>query len=223
MKGRAVEEREATTPASPRRLLIGLFVALWVMLAATVLLFLAWRSERANAELVARGESLPVYMAAPDFELTNRDGRRITTDDLRAQPWVADFIFTSCPGVCPLLTERMQELAEDVPADRVRLVSISVDPENDTPEVLEAYARKNQAGENWLFLTGEQEHVAAVIKDGFKLAYDPAPGERAAEPIVHSNRFVLVDAEGQIRGYYNAFDEKELADLRRDLASLLAG
>ena len=193
------------------------------MLAVTVLLFFAWRGAHADAELKAHADNLPVYMPAPDFSLTNRDGRSVETADLLGQPWVADFIFTSCPGVCPILTERMKDLSDDLPDQPVRLVSISVDPENDSPEVLEAYAQKNGAGDHWLFLTGEKDHVSGVIKDGFKLAYDPAPGETAAEPIVHSNRFVLVDAEGQIRGYYNAFDEQELIDLRRDLASLLAG
>jgi len=206
--------------SSSRRMLIALFIALWVMLAITVFLFFQWRQAR---ELTAHSENLPVYMPAPAFSLTNRDGGEIETADLRGQPWVADFIFTSCPGVCPVLTRRMKELSDDLPAEEVKLVSISVDPENDTPEVLEAYAQKNGAGPNWLFLTGEREHIAGVIKDGFKLAYDPTPGEEAAEAIVHSNRFVLVDADGVVRGYYNAFDDEELAQLRRDIESLLAG
>lgn len=212
-----------TTSRGPRRLMIGLFVLMWAMLSVTVFLFVKWRDVRDAATLEAHAGALPVFMPAPDFTLTNRDGRTVNTASLGGQPWVADFIFTSCPGVCPVLTRRMKELADEIPADGVRWVSISVDPNRDTPEVLEAYAQKNGAGDNWLFLTGDRAHIETVIKDGFKLAYDPTPVEMAAEAIVHSNRFVLVDAAGQIRGYYDAFNEDDLATLRRDLVSLLAG
>ncbi|MEO1370683.1 MAG: SCO family protein [Acidobacteriota bacterium] len=208
---------------SYRRALIGLFALMWVMLAVTGFLFLQWQDAREAAALEARAEALPVLLEAPDFSFTNRDGRTIDRQSLGGQPWVADFIFTTCPGVCPVLTRRMKDLADEVPADRVRLVSISVDPDNDTPDVLEAYAQKNGAGDNWLFLTGDRSEIERVIKDGFKLAYDPTPQANSAEAIVHSNRFVLVDAAGQIRGYYDAFNDDDLANLRRDLASLLAG
>ncbi|MEO1083349.1 MAG: SCO family protein [Acidobacteriota bacterium] len=206
-----------------RRALIGLFALMWAMLAVTGFLFLQWQDAREDAALEAHADALPVLMPAPDFSFTNRDGRTVSRRSLEGQPWVADFIFTTCPGVCPVLTRRMKDLADEVPADQVRLVSISVDPTRDTPDVLEAYAQKNGAGDNWLFLTGDLADTERVIKDGFKLAYDPTPQENAAEAIVHSNRFVLVDADGQIRGYYDAFNDDDLATLRRDLASLLAG
>ncbi|MEM1182258.1 MAG: SCO family protein [Acidobacteriota bacterium] len=206
-----------------RRALVGLFILMWAMVAVTAFLFFQWRSERATAALEAHADALPVLMPAPDFTLTNRDGRTVERSSLEGQPWVADFIFTTCPGVCPVLTRRMKELSDELPPDRVRLVSISVDPARDTPEALEAYAQKNGAGDNWLFLTGDEADIERVIKDGFKLVYDPTPQEIRAEAIVHSNRFVLVDADGQIRGYYDAFNDDDLATLRRDLASLLAG
>ena len=159
----------------------------------------------------------------PEFSLINRDGRAVTLRDLAGAPWVADFVFTRCPATCPMMTARMARLNRDLPADLpVRLVSFSVDPEHDTPEVLERYAQSFQAPDRWLFLTGDREQILQLSEKGFKLgvAMELPPGTDAPEPIVHSTRFVLVDGEGRIRGYYDAFDEESMERLERDLAAL---
>ncbi|MEL7061526.1 MAG: SCO family protein [Acidobacteriota bacterium] len=211
--------------SGPRRLLRWLTVALWLLCAMTVVVFAMTLRQRPPAPIeleLLPATGPPIYDQLPDFALTNRDGTPVDRQRLLGEPWVADFVFTRCPGVCPLLSKTMAELAADVPPDRVRLVSVSVDPEHDTPAVLEAYAQRYGAGPNWLFLTGATEDVYALIREGFQLVLDPSPRVEGAEPIQHSNRFVLVDADGRIRGYYDAFTEDEMLALRRDLQILLA-
>lgn len=179
------------------------------------------------AFLETRQSPLPRLGIVPDFRLINRDGRTVGKSQLVGAPWVADFIFTHCPSSCPLLTERMARFERSLPPDLpVRFVSFSVDPERDTPAVLQAYAAKYQAPARWLFLTGEREAIYRLSRDGFRLAIDPSPPpppqptDTPGEPILHSTRFVLVDGAGHIRGYYGALQPDELERLRRDLRSL---
>ena len=199
-----------------RGLLWGFLVAALVAVAVATLV-----------QWMRQPEPLPVYGKLPAFSLVNRDGRTIRLEDLAGAPWVADFIFTRCPASCPMMSARMarldRNLSRDLPRDLdVHLVSISVDPAYDTPEVLERYSKKFQAPERWLFLTGEREDVRRLSIEGFKLGLDmdPPPGVTGPEPILHSTRFVLVDGEGQIRGYYEAFDEASTEKLRSDLLRL---
>lgn len=195
-----------------RRLLWAFLVLSLVAVAAATLL-----------QRMRRPEPIPVYGQLPAFSLVNRDGRTVRLEDLAGAPWVADFVFTRCPASCPMMSARMARLERSLPRDvEARLVSISVDPVHDTPEVLERYARKYRAPERWLFLTGERENVRKLSIEGFKLGLemDPPPEMAAPEPILHSTRFVLVDGEGRIRGYYEAFDEASTEKLRADLLRL---
>jgi protein SCO1 len=195
-----------------RGLLWGFLVLALVVVAAATLI-----------QWMRQPEPLPVYGQLPAFSLVNRDGRTIRLEDLAGAPWVADFVFTRCPASCPMMSARMARLERSLPRDvDVLLVSISVDPTYDTPEVLERYAKSFKAPERWLFLTGEREDVRRLSIEGFKLGLDmdPPPGMAGPEPILHSTRFVLVDGEGQIRGYYEAFDEASTEKLRKDLLRL---
>ncbi len=163
---------------------------------------------------------VPVWGTLPDFSLVNQSAEPYGTAQLEGRAWIADFIFTRCPGRCPLLTREMSRLQTDLLGrgwDDVVLVSISVDPANDTPEALSAYAAKHGAKqENWQFLTGSRDGIWSLSVDGFKLPVQQIE-DTGAGPILHSNRFVLADARRQIRGYYDAFDEDERAKLLRDL------
>jgi len=193
------------------------------LLWAFLILALVAVAAAALVQWMRRPEPLPVYGKLPAFSLVNRDGRTIRLEDLAGAPWVADFIFTRCPASCPMMSSRMARLDRNLPRDLdVLLVSISVDPAYDTPEVLERYAKKFEAPDRWLFLTGEREDVRRLSIEGFKLGLDmdPPPGMAGPEPILHSTRFVLVDGEGQIRGYYEAFDEASTEKLRSDLLRL---
>jgi len=165
---------------------------------------------------------LPVMYSSPEFSLTERSAREVKSQELAGQVWIADFVFTSCGGVCPVMTSKMRTLQEKLPME-VRLVSFSVDPENDTPKVLTEYARRYNADPNrWLFLTGKKAELFKLVREGFKLALDDTSGTEK-EPITHSSRFVLIDKQGQIRGYYSMEEDDELTRIVRDAKSLLKG
>lgn len=165
----------------------------------------------------------PVLGQVPAFDLVDHTGAHVTRETLLGRPWVADFVFTRCTAICPRMTERMTALARSHRGDAVRFVSVSVDPEHDTPEVLARYVSRFRPEPSWHFLTGDLAAIRSLSIDGFKLAYERSddPAIAAGEAVMHSNRFVLVDAEGAIRGYYDAFDPAELDRLERELGALL--
>jgi protein SCO1/2 len=169
-----------------------------------------------------RAEALPVYYAVPAFTLTDQDGRTRGLADLAGQPWIGDFIFTRCAGICPAMTARLARLQPKVPAG-VRFVSITVDPEHDTAEVLKRYAHDYEAGPSWLFLTGPRSDLYRLAVDGFKLeamAVPPDQQQGGDGPFLHSSKLVLVDAQGRIRGYYDSADEAAVSRLIVAIAQL---
>jgi len=169
-----------------------------------------------------RHAPLPVLGTVPSFDLVERAGTPLRAGDLAGTVWVADFIFTRCPDFCPALTARMAELQTAL-APRpggLRLVSFSVDPEHDTPDVLRAYAARAGARDGWLFATGPRDRVASLLRDGFHVAYaDDGP---PTTPITHSDRLVLVDPALRIRGYYHGTDADDVHRLIRDARALAA-
>ncbi len=159
---------------------------------------------------------LPVLAEVPAFALLERNGGTVDLADLKDHVWVANFVFTHCAGPCPLLTSRMAALEKRLGGfPDVRLVSFTVDPERDTPEVLRDYAKGYGASDHWLFLTGEKPALYTLIMDGFKLGIDDGSALTAGSPgpgtITHSVRFVLVDKLSRIRGYYDGV-EADLPD-----------
>jgi protein SCO1/2 len=169
----------------------------------------------------------PVEGTVPDFQLIERSGRRVTRADLRGQVWVADFIFTRCTSICPALTASMGRLRTDLRnrgETSVRFVSFSVDPHYDTPSVLQEYARPFAADDSvWWFLTGDRAALYTLIGDGFRLAVAARDDPAATDPnelITHSDRFVLVDGNFQIRGYYRGTEDEALAQLVHDIAAV---
>jgi cytochrome oxidase Cu insertion factor (SCO1/SenC/PrrC family) len=167
----------------------------------------------------ASSADLPVLNRIPEFSLTERSNRTVERSELEGKVWIADFIFTQCAGICPAMSANMRKLQDALPAE-VHLVSFSVDPANDTPQVLSAYADRYGADrDRWLFLTGDAATIYRISIEGFKLAVEDAGTE--IEPITHSSRFVLVDKNGRIRGYYSMEDEGKLEQLIEDARSLL--
>ncbi len=155
-----------------------------------------------------------------DFSLTERSGQVVTLGDLKGKVWVADFFYSTCPGPCPMLSSRLSELQKALGGDdRVRLVSISTDPEKDTPEVLRQYAAKFGATERWLFLTGPKAAIKSLAFDNFKLPFSEQPG--TAEPIIHSTRLILIDSMGNIRGLYEGTEAGNSESLIRDIRRLV--
>jgi cytochrome oxidase Cu insertion factor (SCO1/SenC/PrrC family) len=208
--------------------------ALWALLAVVILVITAAGLHSAiKSARVARvlGESslegLQDLGAVPAFTLTERSGRSVSSSDLRGSVWIADFIFTRCSGVCPMLTARFSRLERQLRrdgVDGVRLVSFSVDPSHDTPEVLRDYAARFKApAAGWLFLTGDWEQMHRLIQGGFHVAMAKSddPQVQPGELITHSDRFVLLDRDLHIRGYYHGTDEASVAQLQRDIRELL--
>lgn len=186
-------------------LLAGLaLVALWLVLS--------------NAS--RRSAPLPELGRVPVFSLTTESGLSVSDAMFRGKVSVVDFIFTSCAGICPMMSGRMAWLQEEL-RDRpeIRFVSFSVDPATDTPEVLKEYGKRYGAiPGTWTFLTGDREQIYSITKNGFHLGLE-AEGENA---IIHSPKFVLVDTAGSIRGYYDS-DSTDAMDILKSHALLLAG
>lgn len=169
-------------------------------------------------------EPLPILSTVPEFSLTERSGAPLGLADLRGKVWVADFIFTNCAGTCPIMTTAMTDLQKMALAENlsdVRLVSITVDPERDSLAVLQRFADGYGAiKDRWYFLTGDGAAIQQLASKGFLLSAAASTGGSAEEPIIHSNRFVLVDRQGRIRGYYDGTDEESVRLLQQDLKKL---
>lgn len=168
----------------------------------------------------------PVLIKSPDFELTDQLGTKFGVDDLQGRVWVVNFMFTQCTATCPRQAEKIAELqrrAQRWPDwDRIRLLSISVDPEHDTVDTLKDYADLHGADhEHWKFLTGARDELFRISKDGFKLPVSEAARD-ASTPITHSSKFILVDAEGRIRGYFDGLSEEDFGKLLSDLRAVLS-
>jgi protein SCO1/2 len=188
----------------------GIFAALvwWKFGGAT-----QQQPERSAGDFAEAAEGFAVPL--PEFTLTERSGKPLSLDDLRGKVWVADFIFTRCPGPCPAMSLKFAQLQRAFRklAD-VRLVSISVDPEHDTPEVLTAYADSYEADpERWLFLTGEKQTIINLAVNAFKIS-------AGDDPQLHGTHFVLVDRQGRIRGFYRGSEQTALEQLKRDVRRL---
>ena len=180
---------------------------------AVVMGYSMWRgSERRDAE------QLPVIRAVPDFTLTDQNGNPVSKDDLRGKIWIADFIFTRCQGPCPLMTARMLEMQRAlIKAPEIKLVSVTVDPEHDTPEVLKAYAAANQADpERWKFLTGDKAVIEKLVTEGFMQHL----AEENGEP-VHGTMFLVVDGNGMVRSARMLEDPELIPKILTDTGNLM--
>ncbi len=201
-----------------RAILVGAVVA--AGLVGLGLMRVTAGDRQAGVQIAAPGRP-ELAIPLPSFSLVDQDDRVVTTTDLRGRVWIASFIFTRCPSVCPRLTTRMAALVkETADVKGLSFVSISVDPENDTPAVLRVYGERYGADfARWRFLTGDQKTLEATVVQGFKMAL----GRDDAGAIVHAERFVLVDGEGRIRGYYDAEDagQRDLVEAARRLAGAL--
>ena len=180
--------------------------------------FLFWL-RNAQMERNARRE-IAHYGTVPPFQLTNQDNQPFGTEQLNGKIWIVDFIFSTCPGPCPMISSRMAEMQKPLEDTDVRLVSITVDPEKDTPEVLRGYADKLEAQPGrWEFLTGPKAAIYDLSRAGFKLPVSES-GDQPGVP-VHTTRAVLVDRRGTIRGYYDVLAPDTPTKLVADAHQLL--
>ncbi len=144
-----------------------------------------------------------------EFELTERSGKAINSDALLGAPYVVSFFFSTCPSICVQQNQKVKELQDEFASKGVRFVSISVDPATDKPEVLREYATRFQADpEQWLFLTGDLGYIRRVGAEVYRLPVDEK---------FHTEKLVLVDAKGQIVGYYLWPEKKQFEKLKADI------
>ncbi|MBI3741817.1 MAG: SCO family protein [Chloroflexi bacterium] len=172
-------------------------------------------------------EHLDFYGQVPDFTLTERSERQVQLSDLRGKVWIANFFYSQCTETCPMQTANMAKLQKDFASEpNVRFVSISVDPEHDTPEFLREYASHYSADpDRWLFLTGPKDAIYQLAIKGFLLGVVENPDEYehihpdgtvhihktvAGERVIHSSRFVLVDRQTRIRAYFRGTEYESL-------------
>jgi len=209
-----------------RFLLLGVaVVGLGVVLGTALWLKLGPRPQFGSAAGNS-ADQLNQYGSVPDFLLTERNGATVSLSDLRGKVWIADFIYTSCTDTCPLQTAMMAKLQEEYAGKPdFHLVSFTVDPERDTPRALTLYADKYQADvKRWYFLTGQRNRILRLIQEGFHLSVAALPnGADANGMIPHSPRFVLVDKQARIRGYYDSREPEALGRLKNDIDTLVKG
>jgi protein SCO1 len=162
-----------------------------------------------------RASKLPDYGEIPHFTMTDSSGRPFDSGELKGKVWIVDFIYTNCPGPCPRMTSQMHKVEQKVLGkDDVRLVSISVDPENDTPPILSAFAHKfGGPTAQWMFLTGSPQTIHLLAHDVFHIG-------DVIQKMDHSTKFMLVDKRGTLRGYYSSSDEGEISSMLEDLEVL---
>ena len=189
-----------------------------ILIPIVTLLLLLWLRHIEVAAL--RQRTVSSYGTVPSFQLVNQNGQPFGSPQLAGKIWIADFIYTTCPGPCPMISSRMSELQKPLEKTDVRLVSFSVDPAKDTPAILRGYAEKLHAdADRWNFLTGPKSAIYKLSHDGFKLAVSDGSNEQGIP--VHSTRIVLVDRHGQIRGYYDATEADAVTKLVADTSHLL--
>ena len=198
--------------------------AVWGGIAFVVLAILgAFVRERSRATT----SKLPVIAQVADFTLTNQLGHPVRLADLRGQVWIADIIFSRCPGPCATMTKRMSELQAALPANApVKLVSLTTDPGHDTPHTLASYAQRFGADSNrWHFLTGAKADLVKLAVNSLKLTVlDKEEASRTSpnDLFIHSTIFVVVDKQGRLRAVFESMDETPSEDATTNISGVLA-
>ncbi|MFC3878766.1 SCO family protein [Algoriphagus namhaensis] len=159
----------------------------------------------------------------PEFAFANQNDQLVGSEDMKGKITIVDFFFTSCPSICPVMSKEMERVNDMFrEEDRVRILSISIDPEYDTPEVLQSYADEHgaQAGK-WDFLSGDKLETYQLARCGFVLP--TIDGMGVPDDFVHSDKFVLIDEQGRIRGYYSGTNREDVDLLMLETKVLLHG
>ena len=206
-----------TAPSNKRLIIATVGFAIVMMVTVSVILF---RKEVARIR-EEKAKRASIMGELPDFSLTNQAGERIGRSDLLNRVNLVNFVFTNCAGPCPALTSKMSLIQKDwVSVSDVQFVSITVDPDRDSPEALRKYAAGFDFDpERWHFLTGDKARVYDLIKNGFLADVTASDGPHE---IMHSLRFALVDRRGRTRAYLDGESKSLLTDLRPMVRRLLA-
>lgn len=203
----------------------------YIGISFIVLLFGIWVVPKIMDRLGSQDTEMATIGPVPDFSLTNHHGETITQEDMLGKVYVVEFFFTTCPSICPIMHKSLVKVQDKYFGNpNVAFVSVTINPEFDTPEVLNAYAKENNVtNNNWQFLTGELDDIYALANQGFNLYAAEAPEVEGG--FEHSGFFALVDKKGNIRSrlvaqgnpkiYYNGLEDSDVKMLTDDIKKLL--
>jgi len=204
---------ESAPPPFRRLLLVGI-----LGLAVSLTLLFTLRSRTATSGsgtrsvLAAEADSSEAFAVVKPFQLTERSGAEVTLDTLKGRPWIASFVFTRCSGPCPRVSASMKKVQALTKGTEVRLVTFSVDPLHDTPEVMREYALRFDAEtDRWLFLTGTPEALRDVSFQSFQLPFERDESQPVGQLVTHKTLLTVVDRAGVIRGYYDGESDEGVA------------
>src|SRR5690606_8551295 len=205
----------------------------YIGISFIILIFGIWSIPKIVAHF--QKSDLHTIGKAPDFEFTNQDNRQVSNKDYAGKVYVVEFVFTTCPSICPIMNQRMVELQNEFYGNpNFGIASFTINPETDTPEILKAYAEKYEVTHpNWHFLTGDKTALLKLSNEGFNLYADAKMNENG--DFSHSGLFALIDKEGNIRSredrfgnpliYYQSLDEEgapnQIKELKEDIKKLL--
>jgi protein SCO1 len=204
----------------------------YILIALVILIFGIWALPKIVNNFTK--ENLVKFEKVPAFEFTDQDNNTISNKNFENKVYVVEFFFTSCPNICPKMNANMVLIQNKFYGNPdFAIASISIDPKNDTPEVLKAYAKENGATlKNWHFLTGDKNDIYTLSNDGFRLY--AGENQDVEGDFEHSGLFALIDKNGYIRSrivkigedenpikFYNGLDAKEIQWLKEDIAILL--
>lgn len=210
-----------------------------IILVGIVALGIAWKQflafaeeQRSKLPAVTKDGRFDDYGRLADFSFRNWDGREVSRASLAGKVWVVDFVFTTCSGLCPVMSQSMQRLqtriqqSAGIDMAKLRLVTVTTDPDIDTPTRLEAYSKRFSADPDlWYFVRGPFADVQRFSQEALKLGLERATQQQIAkgsEKVIHSNKFVLIDARGHARKIYTGTTPSDIDALVRDLPALLA-
>lgn len=205
----------------PLRVIASVAAAMFLASAGAMVYMATHRSDRSIVRIDPESGSALDDLVVPSFALTDQDGRPVTRDALLGQVTILDFVFTNCPTACPLMAEKMVELNRSLLNTDVRFMSISVDGNHDTPEVLREYGKRYGADFNrWTFLTGDPDAVRGIIVDGLKylleedrtISFTYPSGEQGFN-IKHPTWFLLIGPDAKVRGLYPCSQPSEMERL----------
>ena len=167
------------------------------------------------------GEADTLYHTIPDFAFVNQDSSVVTEDTFKEGIYVADFFFTTCPSICPIMKSQMLRVYEKYKGnDQVKILSHSIDPKHDTVAVLKDYAeRLGVSSDQWHFVTGDKEEIFDLAQNSYMMSV--LEDEEAPGGVVHSGAFLLIDSKGRVRGHYDGTKAEEVDKLMKDMDILL--
>jgi protein SCO1/2 len=196
-------------------------IAAWTLLAGVIVYMCV-----SYVRELGQKSNLPVIGQVEPFTLTNQLGGEVTLADLKGKVWVTDIIFTRCMGPCPKMTQKMSDLQKRFDDKDLRFVTMTTDPEHDTPEILKNYGQKFDADPNrWFFLTGTKSQIKQLAQGSLKLGSEEKAKEDQENPndlFIHNTVFILVDKQGRMRGQaYESLEPDFREKIDKDIQALL--